>query len=178
LTLEELEKQYQGQLRVVLKHFVVHPDTALIPALASCAAGQQGKAWEFIDKVWEASWDTTQGARPKPPGFQETLSQANMEKIAKDLGLDVDKLKTAMKSGECQQQAQAGAQLQRVGATGTPTLYVNGRFVGGAAPLGQFKQLVDEEMKKADEIIQKEGIKPEDYYQKVVVERGKKAIGS
>ena len=36
-------KDYPKDLKVVYKHFVVHPQLATIPALAACAADKQGK---------------------------------------------------------------------------------------------------------------------------------------
>jgi protein-disulfide isomerase len=42
-------------------------------------------------------------------------------------------------------QAEAG----KVGANGTPTLFVNGRKIVGAQPFENFKKLIDEELEKA-----------------------------
>ena len=54
-----------------------------------------------------------------------------------------------------------------------PAFFVNGRSLSGAQPFENFKSVIDEEMKKADEAIKK-GTKAEEYYQKAVVETGKK----
>jgi protein-disulfide isomerase len=179
VTRQELEKQYKDQIRFVTKNFVVHPDTALIPALATCAAGLQQKHAEFEQKVWEASWDlsTPERPRPKAPGFQDTLSEASMEKIAADLKLDVAKLKADMKGDRCKTDpARAAAQFGRFGINGTPAFFINGRFIGGRVPIERFKIVIDEEIKKAEAVEKAEGVKAQDYYQKFVVEKGKKNL--
>ena len=44
-TLQALQEQYGNDLKVVYKHFVVHPGSATVPALAACAvAGCAGSA--------------------------------------------------------------------------------------------------------------------------------------
>jgi hypothetical protein len=48
--------------------------------------------------------------------------------------------------------------------------------MSGAMPIDNFVQLVDEELKKANEIIQKDNIPAAQYYQKVVVEKGQKTL--
>ena len=42
-----------------------------------------------------------------------------------------------------QQDFSEGAEI---GVTGTPAFFVNGRFLSGAQPFEQFKQLIDEEL--------------------------------
>ena len=41
-------------MRFAFKHFVVHPQVAITPALATCAAQKQGKFWEMETAIWEA----------------------------------------------------------------------------------------------------------------------------
>jgi protein-disulfide isomerase len=54
-----------------------------------------------------------------------------------------------------------------VGANGTPTFMINGRELVGAQPFDTFKDIIDEEIKKADELLKK-GTKPEDLYTKLM----------
>lgn len=100
----------------------------------------------------------------------------NMEKIAKELGLDVAKFK-ADKNGECKKIiAKDQAELRAVGTSGTPAFYINGRFLSGARPVEQFKVLVDEELKKANAAIGKDGLTAANYYQKNILAKGKKKL--
>jgi predicted DsbA family dithiol-disulfide isomerase len=52
-----------------------------------------------------------------------------------------------------------------LGASGTPTFFINGRQLVGAQPVEKFKEVIDDEMKKADELI-KAGTPVADVYKK------------
>jgi protein-disulfide isomerase len=144
-------------------HYVVHPAAATVPAWAACAAQQQGKFQEFEKKVWEE-------------GFGKTMDEALMLKFAGDLKLNVDKLKTDMNSDLCKKQvADQQQKLSAVGVSGTPAFFINGRYLSGARPIEQFKALVDEELKKANDAIGAGKASADTYYQKMVFESGKKS---
>jgi len=48
----------------------------------------------------------------------------------------------------------------------SPTFFINGRTVAGALPFESFKQIIDEEIKKAEEMLKK-GVKKEALYQEL-----------
>jgi len=177
-TMDELRKKYGNDLRVVYKQFVVHPQVATAGALAFCAAAKQGKAREMDAALWDKGFKQHQFDKDAEGGQKCWESAAGCPIVlgfAKELGLNEDKFKTDMK--ECQQLTQKDMrELQTLGVGATPSFFVNGRFMSGAMPLENFQQLIDEELKKANEIIQKEGIPASQYYQKVVVERGQKTL--
>lgn len=66
-------------------------------------------------------------------------------------------------------------ELARIGTRGTPAFYINGRFLSGARPIQFFKQIIDEELKKANAAIAK-GTPVEKYYQEFVVKKGAKKL--
>jgi protein-disulfide isomerase len=172
-TMDEIEKAYPNDVRFVFKHYVVHPQTATIPALATCAAQQQGKFWEMKQAIWDSAWETNPRPRMKDAAL---LGEDNMLKLAKDLKLNEGKFKADMNSDACKGQlAKHQAELSRVGVEGTPAFYVNGRPISGAQPFQNFKAIIDEELKKAEDAI-KAGTRAEEYYQKSVVEKGKKSV--
>ncbi len=181
-TMDELRKKYGNDLRVVYKQFVVHPQVATAGALAFCAAAKQGKAHEMDVALWEKGFKGHQF--DKDAAGEGGQSQKCWESeagcpvvlgFAKDIGLDEAKMKADMKS--CQQQIQKDMRdLQALGVGATPSFFVNGRFMSGAMPIDNFTALVDEELKKANDTIQKEGIPAAQYYQKVIVERGQKTL--
>jgi predicted DsbA family dithiol-disulfide isomerase len=143
---------------------VVHPQSATEPALAACAAGKQGKFKKMYDDIWTKAY------------AKRDFKPETMEKIAKEAGLDMGKYKTD-KDGVCKKEvAQDQADLRAVGTSGTPAFYINGRFLSGARPVAQFKTLVDEELKKANAAIGKNGLTAANYYQKTVMEKGKKKL--
>lgn len=173
-TLEQITKEYGDQVRFVFKHYVVHPDVATTPALATCAAQRQGKFWEMKSAIWESAWDMSSG-RPRMKD-RALLGEDNMLKLAEGLGLDVGKFKADLAGAECKAQINKAQQaMAAVGVDGTPAFYVNGRPISGALPFDQFKVIIDEELKKANAAIEA-GAKPEEYYQKFVVEKGKKGV--
>ena len=152
-TIDQLLKDYKGEVRVVYKHYVVHPTSATIPAKAACAAHLQGK----FKKMYELIWDQ---------GFNagRNLSMENMVALGKKAGLKIGKMKKDM-AKKCEAIVKADqAALAKVGVTGTPSFYINGRLLSGARPLDQFKELVDEELAKA----KASGISVSNYYPHVV----------
>ncbi len=160
-----MAKAYPKDLKIVYKHFVVHPQQATIPALAACAADKQGKFHQMYEAIWEKGFNAGRN-----------LSQENMDKLAGEVGLNAQKFKADME-GECKNIIrQDQQQLASVGVGGTPAFFVNGRFLSGARPPEQFKALIDEELKKANERVGKEGTTASNYYQKWVMEKGKKSL--
>jgi protein-disulfide isomerase len=148
----------------VHKSFIVHPQYATQAALAACAAHRQGKFWEMEDAIWAAVWDAEK-VEPKDPSY---LESEGLIELAGKLKLDTKKFEADMKGSECQTQIDdERAQLARIGARGTPTFFINGRYLSGALPLSSFKQVIDEELAKADAAI-KGGIKADRYYDTIV----------
>ncbi len=170
-TLEDLVKSYDGKVRVVYKNMVVHPQVATAAHLASCAAAKQGKYPQFKNELWTKGFDPYAAARDP-----SKLSEENVVAIAKGVsGLDVEKLKTDMKSDECKQHLQTDmAELNKFHVNSTPTLFVNGTHVGGALPEAQFKQMIDEKLK----VVEQSGVAPADYYEKEIMGKGEKQFRS
>jgi protein-disulfide isomerase len=134
-TLHQLEQEYKGKIRIAFKNqpLPMHPN-AKPAAEAALAAGEQGKFWEYHDKLF---------------ANQRALDRASLEKYAQELGLDVGKFKSALDSGKFAAQVTADmAEAGRVGVSGTPSFFINGRSLVGAQPVDAFKRVIDEELKK------------------------------
>jgi predicted DsbA family dithiol-disulfide isomerase len=111
-------------------------------------------------------------------GFKanRNFAEDNLVSIAQGVGLNVDKFKADLNGEECKKTVQTEmAQMAQVGVRGTPAFYINGRYLSGAQPIENFKKIIDEELKKANDAIAK-GVKVEDYYGEVVVKNGKKGV--
>jgi protein-disulfide isomerase len=174
-TTDQLEKDYGDDVRIVYKHYVVHPTKATEPALAACAAQQQGKFWEMEQAIVEHAWDLSTSGSPrlKDPKY---LEKREMLLLAKNLDLDETQFEKDMASQKCKDDvANDQAALTAVGTRGTPSFYINGRYLSGAQPIDVFKKLIDEELAKAESAI-KAGTKAEKYYQKAVVDGGLKKL--
>ena len=120
-------------------------------ALAFSAANRQGKAWQMHDKMFEG---------------QPALTKDDLDKYAKELGLDVAKFDKDMDDPKLKEEiATDTKQEAEVGGSGTPAFFINGRLLSGAQPFEKFKALIDEEIKKADELL-KAGVPLADIYKK------------
>jgi protein-disulfide isomerase len=157
LPLKELVKEYNGKVRVVFKNMVVHPQVTNAHQ-AGCAAGRQKKFHAFMDIFWEK-------------GFKaRKMDDANIEAMAKEIGLDMGRFKADKDSDYCKNLVQNDmAELQKFRVNSTPSFFVNGQHVGGALPKESFKQLIDEKLKTADSA---------DYYERVIMTKGEKQFKS
>jgi protein-disulfide isomerase len=162
-TMDQLVADYPKDVRVVAKYFLIHGEPAMPSGQAACAANKQGKYDLYQKELWKRSWPS-----PQEPNHA-ILTAEGVTALAKELGLDAAKFRADM-DGECKEWVTRSMRtLQQFGAGGTPSFYVNGRFVQAGNP-SVFKRIVDEEIKKVEE----SGIKPADYYEKVVIGQGEK----
>jgi predicted DsbA family dithiol-disulfide isomerase len=171
--MDDLQKKYGNDLRIVTKQLVVHPNTAMVGALAFCAASKQGKGHEMDKLLWEKNFK----ARAFDPDkcWEGDAGCPLVTGFAQELALDVNKFKADMK-GSCPAMVQKDmAELQKFGVNATPGFFINGRFISGAVPIDQFATVIDEELKKANERIQ-QGTPQAQYYQQWVMDKGLKSL--
>lgn len=133
-TLKELEGELAGRVRIAYKSMPLpfHPH-AEPAARAALAAGQQGRFWEMHDRLF---------------AHARELSDAELEQHAAAIGLDLARFRADLASPALRERVerdrqQAGA----LGVAGTPTLFVNGRFVAGAQPLAAVRAVIEEELR-------------------------------
>jgi protein-disulfide isomerase len=134
-TLKEIEDKYKGKVRIAFKHLPLDfHNNAKIAAEASMAANEQGKFWEYHDKLFQ---------------HQQQLDRPSLEKYAQEMGLNMSKFKAALDSGKYRKLVEDDARLAgQIGASGTPTFYVNGKQLVGAQPFTAFQPLIDEALAK------------------------------
>lgn len=103
-------------------------------ALASLAANEQGKFWEYHDKL-----------------FAETaIAPASIDRIASELGLDQEQFKKDMNSSRIKQMVNNDvAEAGSLGVTGTPTIFINGRKLKERSLQG-FQAMIDDELRKVN----------------------------
>jgi protein-disulfide isomerase len=160
-TMDQLVAEYPKDVRVVSKYFLIHGEPAMPSGQGACAAAKQGKYDAFQKALWKKAWPT-----PQSPN-REALTADGVTQLATSLGMDGAKFKADME-GDCKEWVSRSMKtLQQFGAGGTPSFYVNGRFVQAGNPAA-FKRVIDEEMAKVEE----SGVAPGEYYEKVVVGQG------
>jgi len=170
--LSELVKQYKGKLRVVYKNLVVHPDTAMDGHLASCAAAKQRKYLPFKAAFWTDAFAPYKASAGKD---RASMGVDNILKIAVKVGLDPTRLKTDMASPECKAIIEADmAELDKFKVNATPTFFINGHYIGGGLPKAEFEKRIDAELA----IVKASGVKPGDFYQRVIIGKGEKKFRS
>ena len=66
------------------------------------------------------------------------------------------KFKAALQDKKLQESVEADIAMgDKLGARGTPAFFINGSFLSGAQPFENFKSRIDEQLKKADELVKK-----------------------
>ncbi len=163
-TLEQLEKAYPKDLRLAWKHQPLPFHQNAMPAAeAAEAAREQGKFWQMHDLMFRN---------------QAELSPPKYEEWARQVGLDTARFKASIESHRNKARIEQDSQLgNSVGASGTPTLFVNCRQIVGAQPYERFKQMVDEELRKADELAKK-GVKVDDRFYGRICEENLRQAGT
>ncbi len=113
--LQEAFKKYSNKINFVFVDFPIIADSNKIAEGAFCAK-KGGKFWEYHDYAYE-----NQGKFEKP------------DDVAKEIKLDSATFQSCMSSGEGKAAVEAGRKEgERVGVTGTPTIYINGyRYSSG-----------------------------------------------
>ncbi len=133
-TVSELLKAYPDKIRLVYRDFPL-PMHPLAPkaAEASHCADAQGKYWELHDKMFAA------GGKLEVP---------DLKKYAREVqGIDGDKFDKCLDSGDMKKLVDENhAAGEKMGISGTPAFFVNGRFLSGALPIDEFKSLIDAEL--------------------------------
>jgi protein-disulfide isomerase len=135
-TMNEVMKNYPGKIYRVWRHYPLpfHQGADLTAEASECAA-EQGKFWEYHDKLFE-----------KPGGFK---GEDALIGVAKDLKLDEKKFGECVKSRKYKDVvAKDSAKGSQVGVNGTPAFFVNGKSLSGAQPYASFSQLIDAELAK------------------------------
>jgi protein-disulfide isomerase len=122
-------------VQIVFKHLPLRMHSKAPAAHAATeAAHRQGKFWEMHDRIF---------------GNQRELSPQKYLEYASEMGLDVEKFKRDVVSEAVKKRVDADAQeAARLGVTGTPGFFVNGRYLSGAQPFAEFKRLIDEELER------------------------------
>ena len=134
-TIKQVMDTYGDDVKVVYRHFPLsfHPNAQKAAEASECA-GDQGKFWEYHDKVFEN---------------QNLLAVGitQLKNWAKELGLNSGTFDSCLDGG--QKAAKVTADLTQGtqhGVSGTPAFFVNGVKLSGAQPFSVFKQVIDGEL--------------------------------
>lgn len=136
-TLTQLLSRYGDKVKLVYKDFPVdqlHPGASKAHGAARCA-NEQGKFWAYHDKLFENATKT---------------SPEELTTYAKQVGLDIPAFQRCVSSAKFDTAVQKDIEEgRRVGVTGTPAFFINGRLIVGAQPLDNFVRVIDDELGRA-----------------------------
>jgi protein-disulfide isomerase len=136
--LTEILSRYEGKVRLVHKDFPldsIHPQARQAAEAGRCAS-DQGKFWEYHDVLYANS--------PKA-GLEELKS------YAKSIGLNLASFGQCFSMGKYKAAVEKDSEeAARLGLTGTPVFFINGRELSGAQSVEAISQIIDEELARAN----------------------------
>lgn len=132
----QLLKEYQGKIRWIVRDFPLGFHNRAKPAaIAARCAKEQGKYWEMYDELFKN---------------QKSLSDSDLKKAAQTIGLDQKKYDECIANPAkhvaiIEENQRSG---EKLGVTGTPAFFINGRRLSGALPYEEFKRVIESELAK------------------------------
>ena len=133
-TVKEIMRQYEGRVKWVYRDFPIaslHPQAPKAAEAARCA-GEQGKFWEYHDLLFDS---------------QAQATMVDFRRFADQLKLDPKSFGLCLDNGRHHAAVEADVQDgARLGITGTPTFFINGRVLVGAQPLENFRRIIEAEL--------------------------------
>ena len=135
-TLDRLKAEYGDDVRLVFKDYPLpNHAQAFKAAEAGLCANAQGRFWELHDAMFAQ---------------QDELEVDDLKRRAGELGLDQAAFDACLDSGRFAEQVNADLRYgQAIGVQSTPTVFINGRAVMGAAPYSVFDEIVRDELDRA-----------------------------
>jgi len=114
--LQQVLETYPKEVKLVFKNYPLSfHKMARIAATAALAADEQGKYWEFHDKLME---------------HHATISEEKIQEIARGLKLDLERFQRKRVDPAIQELINRDvAEARDNEVTGTPTVFINGRVL-------------------------------------------------
>ncbi len=135
--LERLKSEFGDKVAFAFMDFPLpmHAHAQQLAEAADCA-GAQGKFWEYHDFLFK--------------DLKEPFDASALKEEAKTLNLDTARFDSCLdSSGEAAKIKKDMAQGKNLGITGTPTVYINGRFESGNVKYDTLRDIVQQELSGA-----------------------------
>jgi protein-disulfide isomerase len=133
-TLKQLLERYPGKVKLVYRDFPLdsaHPQARRAAEAARCAH-DQGKFWDYHDVLFSH--------------FPQA-SPDDLKEYAGQVGLDLMEFERCLSGGVHKATVQRDMEEgTRLGVTGTPAFFINGRSLPGAQPIENFLRVIEEEL--------------------------------
>jgi len=133
--LRQIVDEFHGDVKLYFKHYPLPQHTnARLAAEGAVAAQKQGKFWQYQEKLWD---------------HQDDLGPAEIEKAAKETGLDLTKFRKDLASdpvkAKVSKDHDEGA---TIGLQATPTLYIDGREYTDGRDADSLREWIKDELGK------------------------------
>jgi protein-disulfide isomerase len=129
-----------GKAKFIFRQYAFLGPASTVAANAAECANEQGKFWDMHNYFYKNQPD------------ESDTSMYNTDKlteIAETLGMNTDQFRSCLDTNKYNDKVSADfSEGQKVGVTGTPTIFVDGTPLVGAQPYESFKQLIDAELAK------------------------------
>jgi len=137
-TLGQIQKKYidTGKVKLAYKHLPLpfHPNAQKAGEAAECAGevGGSDAFWAMHDGIFDNM------------AIQAGIEVPKLKALASDIGLDQGKFDSCLDNGDMEQKVKNHlAEASSLGASGTPTFFVNGVKLVGAQPYQVFEQAIE-----------------------------------
>jgi len=133
-TMQRLREQFKDKVKIAYRDFPLpmHPYAHKAAEAARCAS-DQGKFWPYHDKIFT--------------GTADALTIPALKSTARELGLNGDKF------DKCLDSSQESAAVEKdyndgrgLGISGTPTIFINGYALNGAASYDSIEEVVQQQL--------------------------------
>ncbi len=126
------------KVKMVFRDFAFLGDESANAAMASQCAAEQKKFWEYHDGLYTAE---ILDGKERNGNLNDTFFKA----LASSLGLDGNRFGSCLASKKYEKEITKDYNDGlAAGVTGTPTTFINGKAISGAAPYEQIKAAIDE----------------------------------
>ena len=126
-----------GKVRFVYRHLAFIGQESMWAAQAAECASDQGRFWEYHDKLFASQAGENRG----------TFSKDNLKRFARDLGLESSRFDGCLDSNQTLERVQRDTEEgQRRKIQSTPTFFVNDEMIQGALPFATFKTTFDRKL--------------------------------
>ena len=131
---DKLRANYENKIRFIFRDFPLSMHANAQPAaVAANCAGEQGRYWEYFRLLYGSA----------------SLGSAIYQTYAQAVGLDLPKFNSCIKSDRFDKEVLIDLHDgERIGVSGVPAFFINGRLISGLQPYETFQQVIDEELNK------------------------------
>jgi protein-disulfide isomerase len=138
-TFPDLKREYidTNKVKFIYLDFAFLGQESKYASYAALCAKEQGKFWEYHDELYNNQNGENKGA----------FNKNNLEKFAANVNLNLTEYKLCMESNKYQKLvADTQALGRKYGITGTPGFLIGKQSIKGAAPIDNFRQVIDSQL--------------------------------